>query len=122
MNPYHHDPYEQQQRLFADWYGLWPAKARRACPRIVAGKRCHGKGTEEWCVCFRHRVTLDHPRLWLDKHGRHVFTAEPYRLEFDDLAAVAAEVKQLGLRVRLNGRSPWNPGRTFLILITREES
>lgn len=114
------NPHEQQKRLFAEWFDLRPSKARRACPRIVAGKRCLSTVVGERCICTRHREPLDHPRLWRTSDGHHIFTAEPYEVDFDDLAPLAAELKDLGLNIRLSGLSPWYPGRTFLIFISRD--
>ena len=105
------------QRRAAQWHDLRPCDAR-PCPRVAAGRRCiAGNNPQRRCICERHGHPLfDHRRIWLDQAGRHVFTIEPYNAAGDDLAALLEDLHALGLDVDLTGRSPWNPGCTFLIL------
>jgi hypothetical protein len=61
---------------------------------------------------------LGHPRLWQTAAGELFATAEPYTLELADLDWLLAAARELGLRVMLDGRSVYNPGSTFTVLIT----
>src|SRR5690606_38530543 len=87
---------------------------------IVAGKRCLSKVVCDRGICICHRERLDYPRLKRTSDSHYIFTSEPYEENFDDLALLPAELKDLGLNIRLSGLSPWYPGRTFLIFISRE--
>lgn len=109
----------QHEDRAAEWFGLRPSTARE-CPRVVARKRCldHRAPDGDPCICQRHRRILDHARIWIDRDGHHVLTGEPYEADARDLAALLTDVSALGLAVHLFGRSPWNPGFTFLIRIT----
>lgn len=110
--------YTEQLRLAAENYGLRPSQAR-ICPRVVAGKRCLTYHRSR-CLCDKHRSLLDHGRMWLDEHGRHVLTGEPYHIAPDDLAAFTDDMAKLGLQVNVKPKSEsfWYPGHTHLILIT----
>jgi hypothetical protein len=111
------DVHAEHQARAAEWHGLRPSKAT-ACPRVVAGKRCLvGNTRDELCVCQRHQRLLDHSRMWLDDKRRNVLTGEPYDVDLADLVDLHAELAALGLEVTVAGRSPWNPGETFLLLI-----
>ena len=102
-------------------FGYTPSDAR-LCPRIVAGKRCLENGPSCPCVCqsYRHRA-FDHARMWRDSKKRHVFTSEPYGISGEEVVALVSDMAELGLSVCLDARSPWNPGSTILIVITRRE-
>ena len=65
---------------------------------------------------------LGHPRLWQTAAGELFATAEPYTLELADLDWLLAAARELGLKVMLDGRSVYNPGSTFTVLITRPGS
>jgi hypothetical protein len=65
------------------------------------------------------QAQLGHPRLWQTAAGELFATAEPYALELAELGWLLAAARELGLRVMLDGRSVYNPGYTFTILITR---
>jgi hypothetical protein len=108
--------YEVWEARFAD-LGYRPSNAR-ICPLVTAGKRCRSGLGGEKCICQRHSEVLDHARVWLDKDGKHVYTAEPYEADGDELATLLADLHREGLRARFSGRSPWNLGSTFLIEIT----
>ena len=98
----------------ADWR---PSNAR-ACPRVVAGKRCRAWSyTGEPCACEGWRL-LDHPRLWRTPAG-HVLTAEPYHVDGEELARFVAVCGELGLRVSLSGESRYFPGATLLLRVER---
>ncbi|MEV5711248.1 hypothetical protein [Actinoallomurus sp. NPDC052274] len=112
---------EEQERRAHDMFGLRPSGAV-VCPRVVAGKRCIAHNGTELCVCQRHYRLLDHARIWLDETGRHVLTGEPYSAAGEDLADLITDMSELGLDVNLSGRSPWNPGFTLLIRITKREA
>lgn len=105
-----------------DRFGYRPV-ATHACPRVVAGRRCLGPSwTDERpdCLCLRYHSLLDHGRLWRDRRGFRVLTAEPYStadagLLPDFVAACAA----LGLTVSVDPESPWCPGWTVLLTVRR---
>lgn len=117
--------YADQDRRAGEWFDLRPSSAP-ACPRVVAGKRCLlGNDPRRPCICERYDYPLwDHPRMWLDRAGRHVLTLEPYNTYGADIAALLRDLADLGLCVDLSGSSPWNPGErgTFLVLIRRDET
>lgn len=114
------DVHADHEARFAEWYTLRPSKAP-ACPRVVAGKRCQvGNDQGLLCVCHRHRPVLDHGRMWLDEDGKHVLTGEPYDVALAGLLGLQVDLDELGLRATVTGRSPWNPGYTFLITIRAE--
>lgn len=109
--------HQDQERRAAELFGMRPSTAP-ACPRAAAGKHC--RAAHETCVCQRHHHALDHGRMWLDRDGCRVLTGEPYDLDGVELAALVADMAALGLTVRLDGRSLWNPGYALLIRITKE--
>jgi|GEM_PF-3543974 len=104
----------------ADWR---PSNAR-ACPRVVAGKRCRlyaetRYGLEYDCACAGWSHTLlDHRRMWRTPAGL-VLTAEPYHVDGEELARFVAVCEELGLRVTLSGRSPYFPGAALLLRVER---
>jgi len=108
--------YDQWDDRFAE-FGYRPSDAT-VCPLVVAGKRCRAWHDDDGCLCHRHHGVLDHARIWIDRGGRHVFTAEPYDTDSDELEALIADLHREGLRATFSGHSPWNPGSTFLIVIT----
>lgn len=93
------------------------------CPRIVAGRRCLGPswtGERPDCVCIRYRPLLDHARLWRDRRGSRVLTAEPYSTaDASLLPDFVAECHVLGLTVSVDPDSPWCPGWTVLLTVRR---
>lgn len=91
----------------------------RACPRVVAGKRCRADGN---CLCDTYHRVLDHARIWLAGDRDYVLTAEPYHADGHDLVAFLLDLQYLGLDACISGTSPWNPGATFLITIRRNDS
>lgn len=121
MTPLRDGTPEAQEYRAAQWFGLRPSRAR-ICPRVVAGKRCIDGNLGKACVCHKHHDVFDHARIWLDETGRHVFTAEPYSYSAsgEEIAAMIADMAALGLEVRFSGRSPYNPGYTLLIKITKQ--
>jgi hypothetical protein len=113
--------YHAQELRAAEWYGLRPSGAR-ICPRVVAGKHCLAYRSRARCVCQRHRPLLDHARIWLDTHGRHILTGEPYGVWGDDVMDLLTDLAALGLRASFTAHSVWNPGSTLLIRIERADS
>lgn len=114
------DPCARQAARFREWFGWRPSEAA-SCPRTAAGKRCLvGSRTPDLCICgkYTHQL-LDHDRVWLDEHGGHVYTAEPYSFDGIEFAELAAECAGLGLDVSVTGTSPYFPGRTTLIVIRK---
>ena len=102
-------------------FGYTPSDAR-LCPRIVAGRRCLENSPSRPCVCSIYRdKAFDHARMWQDSKRRHVFTSEPYGIHGEEVVALVSDMAELGLSVRLDARSPWNPGHTILIRITNGE-
>lgn len=106
---------DHERRALA-WFGLTPASTR-PCPRTLAGRR-HIELDRGICICD-NRV-LDHPRRWTDREGRPVVTAEPYGQDGESLADLLRELAELGLTVLVDGRSPYYPGSTILILMRRK--
>jgi hypothetical protein len=79
-----------------------------------------GYGPSPRCVCETHRNILDHGRIWLDADGGHVLTGEPYGTRAEELAVLTADAKDLGLKVEVSDDSPWFPGSTVLVYISKE--
>ena len=107
------------ERQMLDWYGLRPSTAR-ACLRVVLGKRC--VASIDWdCLCqtVMHRQPFDHVYIWLDRDGQHVMTLEPYDLTPRRIEELTAQMAGLGITVTVGDRSPWYPGSTTLLLLTR---
>lgn len=111
--------HRDQERRAAESLGLRPSDAR-ACPRVVAGKRC--LSYHRSCVCHTYYSILDHHRMWLDTEGRYVLTGEPYQVDDSDLSNFTEAMAELGLKVSVKDKSEsfWYPGSTLLILITGE--
>ena len=103
--------------------GYRPSKAP-VCPRVVVGKRCVLYwGRSKSCSCqdrFGRRALFDHGRMWLDEEGQHVLTAEPYGASGVEVAALVTDLVELGLDLRISADSPWYPGSTILLTITRK--
>jgi hypothetical protein len=94
----------------------WQVSSAKPCPRVLAGQRCLFAGVDPApCLC-QHRA-LDHARRWVDPNGCHVLTGEPYDMDGADLVEFVGACRDLGLTVTVDGRSPWNPGQTFLLRI-----
>lgn len=111
---------EDRYAAFAAAQRLRPSTGA-ICPRRVAGVRCHAwHDRPALCVCQRHHHLLDHGRMWLDAHGRHRLTCEPYDAEGEELAAFVADLADIGLRVDISGMSLWNPGWCVLLIVTRD--
>jgi hypothetical protein len=89
--------------------------------RIVDPEHRHVAGGPQAPGC-PFPAHLGHPRLWQTAAGELFATAEPYTLELVDLDWLLTAARELGLRVMLDGRSVYNPGYTFTILITRPGS
>lgn len=109
------DPYEQQKDRFQEWFGLRHA-TETACPRVVAGHPCRYGLEDDICICGPSQL-LDHARMWRDVDGRLVYTAEPYQAHCEDIVTFMANLRAEGLCAHFYGRSPWNPGGTFLIIV-----
>lgn len=92
------------------------------CPRVVAGKRCLAytrswtRGFSEECPCREHSHLFDHAAIWLDGEGRHVFTAEPYHINPEDLARAQVDLTSLGLVLEVTTESYWFSGTTLLVV------
>ena len=82
-----------------------------------AGHRHLGGGLGTHGCPFQ--LHLDHARLWRTAAGELFATAEPYAMQLADLDWLLTATQGLGLKVMLDGRSVYNPGYTFTILITR---
>lgn len=91
------------------------------CPRRVAGKmcQCYSRGWalgEDGCICRRHYHLFDHAAIWRDRERRYVFTAEPYHVDEDELAAASVDVNALGLVLEVTTESYWFSGTTLLVV------
>jgi hypothetical protein len=95
---------------------------RQIClKRIADPGHLHPAGGPDDTRC-PFQAHLRHPRLWQTAAGELFGTAEPYTLELADLDWLLAAARELGLKVMLDGRSVYNPGSTFTVLITRPGS
>ena len=117
------------QNAWAERNGLRASQARQ-CPLVVAGRRCLQPRNGS-CICGRlrnehraeHGRMYDHVRIWQDGDGGHVLTLEPYECTAEKVEALAGALRPLGLCVEADaGESPWFPGRTTLIVVTRERA
>ena len=107
--------YDDQDTRAAAWHQLRPSDAV-PCPRTVARKRCRRRFGEA-CICDAR--IMDHTRVWLDADGRHVLTTEPYGSDGMDLADFLRDLDALGLYTIVTGASPWNPGSTYCIVVSK---
>jgi hypothetical protein len=89
--------------------------------RLVDPEHRHAGGGPDAPRC-PFQAHLGHPRLWQTAAGELFATAEPYSLELADLDWLLTAAHELELRVMLDGRSVYNPGSTFTVLITRPGS
>ena len=95
---------------------------RQICLKtIVDPEHRHPAGAPDATRC-PFQPHLGHPRLWQTAAGELFATAEPYTLELADLDWLLVAARELGLKVMLDGRSVYNPGSTFTVLITRPGS
>ena len=68
------------------------------------------------------QLRLGQSRLWRTAAGELFATAEPEQVDLADLEWLQTASRELGLAVTLDGRSMYNPGYTFTILITQQGS
>jgi hypothetical protein len=87
---------------------------------VDPGHKHSGGGLSRHGCPFQLR--LDHPRLWRSATGELFATAEPHQLDLEGLAWLLTASRDLGLAVTLDGRSMYDPGHTFTVLITRQGS
>ncbi|WKX00251.1 MULTISPECIES: hypothetical protein [Rhodococcus] len=106
--------------MFA-WHGLTPTDGRE-CPLTVVDRPCTaGHDLAQACLCERYLSrTFDHARLWRDASGRLTFTAEPYDFDPSAHTDVVAELAALGITTTITDRSPWNRGRTTLLILSAQ--
>lgn len=112
---------EQRVRYdsFQEARGLIRTEAR-ACPRTVLGQRCRivACTCTEWQQRFR---VWDHVAMWREPGTRnYVLTLEPYLSS--DSAQVSNFVDAValdGFHVEVSPDSPWNPGATVLLVISK---
>ncbi len=112
------------EQAMLDRFGYTPT-SMVPCPRVLATRTCYARAwdgapsTRPNCLCLRSREILDHARLWHDRDGRRVLTAEPYGLTADVLSTFVAECRALGLWVTVAPDSLWCPGAAVLVTIRR---
>lgn len=112
---------EVRDRYRTRFSGWTPSEAS-PCPRTVAGRRCRWSSRyEDPCICMAYSQLLDHAQMWRTEGGERVLTVEPYELDGKKLAAFVADCDALGLRVLLQGHSPWNPDETCLLTVRPQE-
>jgi hypothetical protein len=120
------DFYDRVQIRWRDLAAQWgwrPSTRRQYLPRKVADTGWMGQEPWGYPVC-------DHPRRWIDRHGRPLVTFEPYtdhrciwgfsRSDGEKRSTIpgfVAECERRGLVVEINGLSPYYPGRTSLLII-----
>ena len=73
------------------------------------------------CGCGGYPV-LDHVQMWLMPDGRYAVTSEPYGVDGAALASFVTICEGLDLRVEVSAASPYSPGWTVLLTITRRET
>jgi hypothetical protein len=80
-----------------------------------------GNSLGRQCVCRDPDVTdmLDHARLWRTPDGGYMLTGEPYGYDRRNIDRFHRVMEALGLKVETSAESPWYPGSTTLIMITR---
>ncbi|HEU0197084.1 MAG TPA: hypothetical protein VFQ88_07750 [Nevskiaceae bacterium] len=62
----------------------------------------------------------DHPRVWsVPGTRRRVMTLEPYRASDGDISSARAVLGRLGIGLRVEPYSPWNPGNTVMLVLER---
>lgn len=118
----------QRYREFQETRGFRDSKAQH-CPRVVLGKQCirysprRGWGSAAHCVCETWQQgygVWDHTRIWLYGDRQYALTLEPYALIDDPrLQEFREHVEASGFNVEITQDSPWNPGATILIVVTR---
>ncbi|MCH7532508.1 MAG: helix-turn-helix transcriptional regulator [Gemmatimonadetes bacterium] len=102
----------------------WVRSEIPACLRLAAGLDCRmppGVVNRDACGCGGYPV-LDHVRMWLMPDGRYAVTSEPYGVDGAALASFVTICKGLGLNVEVSPASPYSPGLTVLLIITRRET
>lgn len=122
-------PLDGQDERYTEWAANSHSPRRRSpsaarCPWVVAGKRCRvGYAMNQQCICQRYALTiLDHSRMWLDPDGRHVLTSEPYGISDSwDLQGFLTELHELGVRTHISANSPYYPGSTVMLEMTRAD-
>lgn len=109
-----------QAARYAARFPGWRDSSASPCPRVIAGIRC-GLTRDGCCTCGHFYRVLDHARIWITRAGERVLTAEPYTTAVDDAAlrSLVDECARLGLCVTLDDDSPYWPGRTVLVMVTR---
>ncbi len=115
-------PRDGQVQRARDWFH-WRSSTAVRCPRALAGKRCRQyHDGDNTCICIQlHYPLLDHAARWITAEGEPILTAEPYDFSGQDFADLVAACNDLGLRVSVNGTSPYFPGRTTLIIIRKAQ-
>lgn len=113
---------EEHRRRMREWYGFTPDPGKE-CPRRVAGKRCTAESSST-CICLEYYNVLDHKAMWKDtlRGNVLVMTAEPFGINGEDIAALHADLADIGLTVAVRSESPYYPGRTVLLLIKKPDS
>lgn len=107
----------------------WRESRAAHCPRVITGGRClHRYKYPRLCVCDQWAQTyglgvVDHARMWLTHDGGYVLTFEPYGMPDDErLTRFRADAVALGLTVTVGDRSPYYPGSTTLLIVSKAET
>lgn len=111
----------QAQAARARALGFRLVKTQVCLKKLVEPSHRHsGAGVSTHGCPFQ--LHLGHPRLWRTATGELFATAEPAQVDLANLAWLIATSDELGLTVILDGRSTYDPGHTFTVLITQKGS
>lgn len=104
---------------YAEWAaerGYRPSQATECIYRVAAAGKVHKHG---YCDCRNRYRVFDHLRMWRNKDNRYVLTSEPYGAFGDELATFITDCQALDLDVHVSAVSPYYPGYTLMIEVTR---
>ena len=111
----------EAQKAAAKALGIKYVDSSRCLKKLVDPEYRH-KAADPGHLKCPFELRLDHPRLWRTSTGELFATADPYNVDLEELEWLVAVSRDLGLDVRVDGESVYNPGRTFTICITRKGS
>ena len=121
-------PVDQRYLEFAAAYNVTQASSR-ACPcrLLLSRRKCRECGSYhpsakppdfrwESLVSWTWR---DHVRLWHRDRKTVLFTSEPYLSPDVDIEPLRDSLCDRGLRLNVTDDSPWSPGSTTMLMVTR---
>lgn len=117
-------PLHEQDQMFGAMYSVTPSNPHyeSLCPRKIVHSACFLEAqSDQECICQRYLRLFDHGRMWIDSYNHTLVTGEPYGVDGEELGNFIVEAMALRLAVYLDGRSPWNPGSTLTIRVSRKD-